>query len=86
MPRSSWITGLSSEGTSTSALPLEDKVAIVTGAATGIGKGIAARLAADGAAAVVNHLQPQTVASTAAFASLVYALVLHGRRGGVSGH
>jgi len=35
---------------------LEGRVAIVTGAATGIGKAIAARLAADAAAVVVNHL------------------------------
>ncbi|HEX6522245.1 MAG TPA: hypothetical protein VF070_19895 [Streptosporangiaceae bacterium] len=36
--------------------PLADRVAIVTGAATGIGKGIAGRLAACGARGVVNHL------------------------------
>jgi 3-oxoacyl-[acyl-carrier protein] reductase len=36
--------------------PLADRVAIVTGAATGIGKAIAGRLAADGARVVVNHL------------------------------
>jgi NAD(P)-dependent dehydrogenase (short-subunit alcohol dehydrogenase family) len=35
---------------------LADRVAIVTGAATGIGKGIAGRLAADGPRVVVNHL------------------------------
>jgi 3-oxoacyl-[acyl-carrier protein] reductase len=39
--------------------PLAGKVAIVTGAATGIGKGIAARLAGDGAAVIVNHLPAQ---------------------------
>lgn len=39
--------------------PLAGRAAIVTGAATGIGKGIAARLAADGAAVVVNHLAAQ---------------------------
>jgi 3-oxoacyl-[acyl-carrier protein] reductase len=35
---------------------LSGRVAIVTGAATGIGKGIATRLAAAGAGVVVNHL------------------------------
>src|SRR4051812_17157761 len=36
--------------------PLAGRVAIITGAATGIGKAIATRLAGDGAHVVVNHL------------------------------
>ena len=37
------------------AAPLRGKCALVTGAATGIGKGIATALAAAGAQVVVNH-------------------------------
>ena len=37
------------------AEPLAGKTALVTGAATGIGKAIAAALAADGASVVINH-------------------------------
>lgn len=43
---------------------LEGKVAIVTGAATGIGKGIATRLAAEGASVVVNYLTQSGEADT----------------------
>ena len=39
--------------------PLEGKVAIVTGAATGLGAAIAVELAARGASVVVNHLPEQ---------------------------
>lgn len=38
---------------------LDNKVAIVTGAATGLGAAISARLAHDGAAVIVNHLPTQ---------------------------
>ena len=41
---------------------LEEKVAIVTGAATGIGKAIATALAADGRRVVVNHLDTPDLA------------------------
>jgi 3-oxoacyl-[acyl-carrier protein] reductase len=61
---------LSSEATSPGPLPLKDKVVIVTGAATGIAKGIAARLAADGAAVVVNHLQQQVAEAEAVVAGI----------------
>jgi 3-oxoacyl-[acyl-carrier protein] reductase len=61
---------LSSGPTGPSSPPLEDKVVIVTGAATGIGKGIAARLGADGAAVVVNHLAPQVQEADAVVAGI----------------
>ena len=41
---------------------LDGKVAVVTGAATGIGKAIAAALAADGARVVINHLNTPDLA------------------------
>jgi NAD(P)-dependent dehydrogenase (short-subunit alcohol dehydrogenase family) len=44
---------------------LSGKVAIVTGAGQGIGKGIALRLAREGAAVVVAEYNPETASSTA---------------------
>jgi NAD(P)-dependent dehydrogenase (short-subunit alcohol dehydrogenase family) len=45
---------------------LEGKVAVVTGAAQGIGKGIATTLAAEGAVVVLTDIQEQKVGETAA--------------------
>jgi 3-oxoacyl-[acyl-carrier protein] reductase len=50
--------------------PLAGKVAIVTGAATGIGRGIATRLAGDGAAVAVNHLAGQADEAGAVVAAI----------------
>ena len=44
---------------------LEDRVAVVTGAGEGIGRGIARRFAAEGACVVVAELQPETGRTTA---------------------
>ncbi len=44
----------------------EGKVALVTGAATGMGQATAARLAADGATVAVNHLPGQDPSETLA--------------------
>jgi 3-oxoacyl-[acyl-carrier protein] reductase len=49
------------------AAPLDGRTALVTGAATGIGKAIADSLAADGARVVVNHLNtPEAAADVVA--------------------
>ena len=45
---------------------LTDRIIIVTGAASGIGKGIATRLAADGATVVVADLDARASEETAA--------------------
>src|SRR6478672_8669364 len=45
--------------------PLATRVALVTGAASGIGKAIAARLAAEGACVVIADLDPQKAAAAA---------------------
>ncbi len=60
-------------------MKLKDKVAIVTGAGGGIGRAIALRLASEGAAVVVNDLNPDNAARVAAeitaagFTSLPFA-------------
>lgn len=61
---------MSSASAHAHAKPLAGKVAIVTGAATGIGKGIAARLASDGVAVLVNHLEAQAADAEAVAAGI----------------
>jgi NAD(P)-dependent dehydrogenase (short-subunit alcohol dehydrogenase family) len=49
-----------------STLPLQGKGAVVTGAAGGIGRAIAARLVAEGVRVVINDLDPEQTRATAA--------------------
>ena len=49
-------------GTETSHLPLEGKVALVTGSGRGIGKGIALELAKYGASVVINYAHSDSAA------------------------
>lgn len=51
-------TGQMEAGLAQSAKPLQDKVALVTGAATGIGKAIAIEMARRGAGVVINYIGP----------------------------
>lgn len=51
---------------------LANKVALVTGGAAGLGKAIAARLAAEGARVVISDVDRATGAATAASGSLVF--------------
>ena len=46
-------------------MKLQNKVAIVTGAATGIGKAIATAMAAEGAAVVIDYVGDSTFADAA---------------------
>ena len=59
----------------------EGKVAIVTGASRGIGRGIALRLAQEGARVVINHRSsPEEAAETAQLIQAIgngEALVIH---------
>src|SRR5687768_7352098 len=57
------------------SLPLSGKVAIVTGSSRGIGRAIAERLAADGAAVVVNYVRGEQAAQ-----EVVTAIRSHGGR------
>lgn len=58
-------------------MPLADRIALITGSSSGIGRGVALAFAAAGAEVVINHPGPTEAAAAAAVAEEVRAL---GRR------
>ena len=70
-------------------MSLQDKVAVVTGGASGFGEGIARRFAADGAHVVIADLNEEAAKTLAqqiggAFGTAVLAVILESATGGAT--